>query len=316
MLVVSLMRLDDQETRLQEAFPHVDFKFYKHPSQLPEEVHQQMDVLISYHPEVDAAFIENAPNLKWIAWYATGVNRLPFETLKKREIQLTNARGVHAQQLTEFLFAYILDDYKELKSIYEEQQARIYNHKRVTPSVKGQHILFLGTGKIPQRASQIAKILGMKTIGLNTTGHAAEYFDETYPISERHHIYKEVDIVVNLLPETTDTRYLLTVEDFKAMNQHTLFVNLGRGTIAQESVIVDALKNKSIRKAYLDVFEQEPLESDSELYQLDNVFLTPHISGSHVDNKKLATDIFSNNLKSFLSNGNLIENKVNIDRGY
>lgn len=316
MLVVSLMRLDDQETRLQEAFPHVDFKFYKHPSQLPEEVQQQMDVLISYHPEVDAAFIENAPNLKWIAWYATGVNRLPFKTLKKREIQLTNAGGVHAQQLTEFLFAYILDDYKELKAIYEEQQARIYNHKRVTPSVKDQSILFLGTGKIPQRAAQVAQTLGMKTIGLNTTGHAADHFNETYPISERQHVYKKADIVVNLLPETADTRYLLTAEDFKAMNQHTLLVNLGRGTIAKEAVIVDALKNKSIRKAYLDVFEQEPLASDSELYQLDNVFLTPHISGSHVDNKKLATDIFSNNLKSFLNNGDLIENKVNIDRGY
>ncbi|UXS30114.1 hypothetical protein MUA33_04715 [Staphylococcus delphini] len=93
MLVVSLMRLDDQETRLQEAFPHVDFKFYKHPTQLPEEVQQQMDVLISYHPEVDAAFIENAPNLKWIAWYATGVNRLPFETLKKKRDSIDQCRG-------------------------------------------------------------------------------------------------------------------------------------------------------------------------------------------------------------------------------
>ncbi|QHW36779.1 hydroxyacid dehydrogenase [Staphylococcus ursi] len=316
MLVVSLMRLDDQEVKLQEAFPNVDFKFYKHPSQLPEEVQQQMDVLISYHPEVDEAFIENAPQLKWIAWYATGVNPLPFEILKKREIQLTNAGGVHAQQLTEFLFAYILDDYKELKAIYEEQQARIYNHKRVTPSVKDQHILFLGTGKIPQRAAQVAQTLGMKTIGLNTTGHAADHFDETYAISERQHVYEKADIVVNLLPETVDTRYLLTAEDFKAMNQRTLFVNLGRGTIAKEAVIVDALKNKMIRKAYLDVFEKEPLESNSELYQLDNVFLTPHISGSHVDNKKLATDIFSNNLKSFLNNGDLIENNVNIDRGY
>lgn len=316
MLVVGLMRLDDQEARLQEAFPEVEFKFYKHPSELPKEVQQEMDVLISYHPEVNETFIENAPKLKWVAWYATGVNSLPFETLKEKGIKLTNAGGVHAQQLTEFLFAYILDDYKELKEIYAEQQEKVYNHKRVTPSVKDQHILFLGTGKIPQRAAQVAQTLGMKTLGLNTTGHAANYFDETYPISERQQVYEKADIVVNLLPETDDTRYLLTGEDFKAMNNHTLFVNLGRGTITTEAVIVDSLKNKAIRKAYLDVFEQEPLDSNSELYQLDNVFMTPHISGSNADNMKLATDIFSNNLKSFLNNGELTENEVNVDRGY
>ncbi|MEJ7442982.1 hydroxyacid dehydrogenase, partial [Staphylococcus warneri] len=88
--------------------------------------------LISYHQEVNETFIENAPKLKWIAWYATGVNSLPFETLKEKGIQLSNAGGVHAQQLTEFLFAYILDDYKELKEIYAEQQEKVYNRKRVT----------------------------------------------------------------------------------------------------------------------------------------------------------------------------------------
>lgn len=316
MLVVGLMRLDDEEARLRKAFPDVEFKFYKHPSELPKEVQQEMDVLISYHPEVNETFIENTPKLKWVAWYATGVNSLPFKTLKEKGIKLTNAGGVHAQQLTEFLFAYILDDYKELKEIYAEQQQKVYNHKRVTPSVKGEHILFLGTGKIPQRAAQVAQTLGMKTLGLNTTGHAANHFDETYPISERQQVYEKADIVVNLLPETEDTRYLLTTEDFKVMNDHTLFVNLGRGTIATEAVIVDSLKNKAIRKAYLDVFEQEPLDSNSELYLLDNVFMTPHISGSHIDNKKLATDIFSNNLKYFLNNGELTENEVNVDRGY
>lgn len=316
MIVVSLMRLDEQELRLKEAYPDVTFHFYKHPSELPHDIQKEMDVLITYHAEVNQTFIEKATNLKWIAWYATGVNTLPFETLNERGITLTNAGGVHAQQLTEFLFAYILDDYKELKEAYSEQQERIYNHKRVTPSVSEQRILFLGTGKIPQRAAQVAKVLGMETIGLNTTGHEADYFDRTYPLARRQEIYSSADIIVNLLPETEETYHLLKREDFQAMNQHTLFINIGRGTITKEAVLVDSLKDHEIRKAYLDVFDKEPLEATSKLYDLDNVYITAHISGNRDDNKKQATDVFLNNLENFLNNGEVNENVVDVNKGY
>ncbi|MBI5974705.1 phosphoglycerate dehydrogenase [Staphylococcus canis] len=316
MLVVSLMRLGDEENRLKETFPEVDFEFYKHPSELPKTTQEKMDVLITYHAEVDEAFIEAASNLKWIAWYATGVNALPLQKIKEAGISLTNAKGVHAQQLTEFLYAFILDDYKELKEVYNEQKEKVYNSKRTTQSIEDQVIMFLGTGVIPQRAAEIAKAFNMKTIGLNTTGHKVENFDRTYSLDERQSVYKEADIVVNILPETKDTHYLLTKTDFEHMNDHTLFVNIGRGTIVEEAILVEVLKNKLIRKAYLDVFEQEPLDSDSKLYQLDNVYLTSHIAGNGETNKKKSTDIFINNFKNFLNKNELIENVVDLDKGY
>lgn len=316
MLVVSLMRLGEEESRLREAFPDVTFEFYKHPSALPHASQNEMDILITYHQEVDEAFIQQSPSLKWIAWYATGVNTLPFQTLKEKNIQVTNAKGVHAQQLTEFLFAFILDDYKELKEVYEEQKQHEYNGKRVTTSIENEVMLFLGTGKIPQRAAQVAQVFGMKTIGLNTSGHEADYFHETYPLNERQNVYKEADIIVNLLPETEETYHLLTDDDFRQMNDKTLFINIGRGTIAKEETIVTALEKQWIRKAYLDVYEEEPLDPSSKLYQLDNVFLTSHITGSHKTNKHKATDIFEHNLTHFLNNDELVENVVDISRGY
>ncbi|MFO3689511.1 phosphoglycerate dehydrogenase [Staphylococcus felis] len=316
MLVVSLMRLGDQEERLRKQFPDVAFEFYKHPSVLPGEVQEKMDVLISYHAEVDEEFIESSPNLKWIAWYATGVNTLPFKLINQKGIQVTNAKGVHAQQLSEFLFAFILDDYKQLKEVYKEQEQQVYNSKRTTQSIENQVILFLGTGVIAKRAAQVAKVFGMKTIGINTSGRKVDQFDQTFLLRERATIYQEADIIVNLLPETKETYHLLTSEDFKAMNAHTLFINIGRGTITKEDTIVSALKNKWIRKAYLDVFEKEPLNDNSELYDIDNVYLTSHITGNGENNKSKATDIFINNLKSFLNKKPLIENLVNIDKGY
>lgn len=316
MRVVSLMRLGDQEQRLQETFPNVDFEFYKHPSYLPESSLKEMDILMTYHKEVDASFIDKAKNLKWLMWFATGVNTLPFDALRKRNIQVTNAKGVHAQQLTEFLFAYILDDYKEMKETYEEQLSKIYNHKRTTASIAGETILFLGTGVIPKRAAQIAQVFGMKTLGLNTNGHAVEGFDETYPLSERTGIYAKANIVVNVLPETEETTFLLQKSDFDKMNTRTLFINIGRGTVVKENVLVQALKEKNIRKAYLDVYENEPLTDESGLYELDNVVMTSHITGNAKYNKTKATDIFINNLQSVLNNEGLIENVVDLNKGY
>lgn len=316
MLVVSLMRLGDEEARLREQFPEVAFEFYKYPGELPAETQKNMDVLISYHGAVDESFIDAAPNLKWIAWYATGVNSLPLEKLHERGIKLTNGKGVHAQQLSEWLFAYILDDFKQLKAVYEEQLNKLYNRKRLTRTLDSTTILFLGTGAIPQRAAQIAKVFGMKTIGLNTTGHEVTHFDETYSLAERNNIYSQADIVVNVLPETKETYHLLTIDDFEAMDSETLFINIGRGTIASTDVLVKALKEKMIRAAYLDVFEEEPLTEDSPLYTLDNVFLTSHITGNGADNKVKATQILKNNLPHFLNNGSLIENIVDLNKGY
>lgn len=316
MRIVSLMRLGDQEQRLQEMFPNVDFEFYKHPAYLPETSQKEMDILITYHKEVDASFIQKAQNLKWIMWYATGVNTLPFESLKERKIQVTNAKGVHAQQLTEFLFAYILDDYKEMKETYEEQLSKVYNHKRTTSSIANDTILFLGTGVIPQRAAQVAQMFGMKTIGLNTNGHPEEGFHETYPLSERNIIYPKAKIIVNVLPETESTKYLLKDDDFVNMDAQTLFINIGRGTIVEENVLVHALKEKKIRKAYLDVFEREPLTPESDLYSLKNVVLTSHITGNAQHNQIKATDIFINNLKRFLNHQPLNENIVDLNKGY
>ncbi|QLK86362.1 phosphoglycerate dehydrogenase [Staphylococcus sp. 17KM0847] len=316
MLVVSLMRLKEEEDKLCEQFPNVDFKFYKHPAELPKEIQRKMDVLISYHQVVDEQFIDDAVNLKWIAWYATGVNSLPLKKLRERGIRLTNAKGVHAQQLSEWIFAYILDDYKAMKEVYKEQQERQYNSKRLTQSLNDATILFLGTGVIPQRAAQIAKVFGMKTIGLNTSGHSVEHFDKTYPLSERKHLYKEADIIVNVLPETSETYHLLTAYDFKAMNEHSLFINIGRGTITETNILVKAMKEKWIRAAYLDVFEEEPLTPDSPLYKIENVFLTSHITGNGSQNKMKATKILIKNLNSFLNCDALIENEVDLTKGY
>ena len=100
------------------------------------------------------------------------------------------------------------------------------------------------------------------------------------------------------------------------MDNNALFINVGRGTIVDEEVLINVLKDRLIRHAYLDVFEKEPLSKDNPLYDLDNVTITAHITGNDSNNNKEATDIFKKNLEHFLNNYDVIENKVDLDYGY
>lgn len=317
MKVVTLMRLKDQEERLKETFPNMEFTFYKHPNLADEEVLKDADVLVSYHSEVDESFLDKCKQLKLIAWFATGVNQLPLDYINKRNIKLTNAKGVHAIQIAEFIFAYILNDIKLFKETYESQKKRAFNHKLSPDSINDKTILFLGTGKIPERTAEVAKAFNMKVIGINTTGHDVSGFDEVYSIEERRQVFNKADFIVNVLPETEDTIHLLQKADFEHMKADAHFINVGRGTVVKEAVLVEALINKEIRFASIDVFEVEPLPATSKLYDMDNVFITAHISGNDRNNLKRSTDILVENLNQII-NGNLksLFNEVNSKAGY
>lgn len=317
MKVVTLMRLKDQEERLISAFPNIEFTFYKYPGEADERVLAEADVLVSYHSELNQMLLEKCKNLKLIAWYATGVNRLPLDYIEERGIILTNAKGVHAIQIAEFVFAYILNDIKLFKETYEAQKRHAFLNKLTPDSINEKTILFLGTGKIPQQTAKIARAFNMNIIGINTDGRHIDGFDEVYSIEERRHVFARADFIVNVLPETKETIHLLDEEDFKAMNNHAHFINVGRGTIISEAVLVEALKKEEIRFASIDVFEEEPLVETSQLYDMDNVMITPHITGNDKNNLIRSTDILIDNLKQLADKKNsTFKNVVNTKQGY
>jgi len=158
--------------------------------------------------------------------------------------------------------------------------------------------------------------MGMNVIGINTTGHEVTNFSKTYAMKDLDDVLPIADIVVNTLPETNETIHLLDRHEFEVMKGNVLFINVGRGTIVKENILIDALKHNQIRHACLDVFENEPLAPDNGLYHLDNVTITAHITGNGSENKIEVTEIFKKNLESILNKGNLIENEVNPDSGY
>lgn len=316
MKVVGLNRMREVEDELKDKFPDVSFKFYKNAAEIPLEDRQELDILVGYDGNVDEDFLKNCPNLKWLAWFATGVNNLPLQYIKNNKILLTNGRGVQAKQLSEFVIAFILDDYKKMSISYENQKNHIYDSTITGKRLAHNTLLFLGTGAIAQRTAKLAQSFNMKVIGLSKSGKEKNYFDEVYKINALNEVLPYADIVVNALPETQETIHLLHKQHFELMKDNALFINIGRGSIVKEEILINVLKDKVIRHAYLDVFENEPLSSDSPLYEIDNVTITAHITGNDYNAKYDLLEIFFNNLSSFLTKGKLNENIVDVEKGY
>ncbi|TDM39241.1 hydroxyacid dehydrogenase [Macrococcoides goetzii] len=316
MKVISTIDLKELIDELREQYPEHQFIQREGFDLLTDEDIQTMEVIITYDSKLNETIINKAKNLKWIAWYAAGVNKLPLSLINDKGITLTNARGVHKIQISEYIFSYIMTDYKNVIPYYELQQEKGYKTKICHKELFEQTITFIGTGEIPQYAAHIAKAFGMKVIGLNTDGRKISGFDEVYAIDDRAKAFVQSDIIVNVLPETDKTIDLLTIEDFQKMGEDALFINVGRGTITKEEVLIKALQDKIIRKACLDVYYNEPLEPTNPLYALDNVIMTPHITGNSVHYNRRATEIFKKNLSVGVENKADFVNKVDISKGY
>ncbi|MDM7863780.1 NAD(P)-dependent oxidoreductase [Staphylococcus borealis] len=316
MKIVSLKRLGEIESVLKSDYPELEFYFFKKAEDIPKALKEELNILIGYDGGVDANFINECPNLKWISWYATGVNSLPLETIKKRNIILTNSRGVQAKQVSEFVLAFILDDYKKMRTSYINQINKVYDSRLTGKRLSGERVLILGTGSLAQQTVKLLKPFNMTIVGISRSGKFKEGFDCIYKIEELEKNLNKADIIINTLPETNETYHLLLEKHFELMNDECLFINVGRGTVVNEKTLIKALSQNQIRHAYIDVFENEPLKPDNALYNIDNVTLTAHISGNDKNIKRDATKLFKKNLDYFLNKNDVIENKVDLYHGY
>src|SRR5699024_9842971 len=148
---------------------------------------------------LDEDFLKECPNLKWLAWYATGVNNLPLDYINNHNILLTNGRGVLAKQMSEFIMAFILYDYKKMKVSFINQTNKKYNSKLTGNTVRGDKPVFLGTCSIDQKTATVANAMDMTVQGVNTTGHLVDGFSKPYTINHLSQALEEADIVVNTL---------------------------------------------------------------------------------------------------------------------
>jgi len=254
-------------------------------------------------------------NLKWIQTFSAGVNTLPLQEIKERGILLTNSSGVHGPQMTDHIMGMILSFSRALLPSIRNQNEKNWKVDYPLSELTGKEMLIVGAGSIGQLLAKKAKAFDMNVVGLKRTVEDLENFDEVRPLNELQRSMKTADYVVILAPLTKETRGLIGKEELALMKEDAVLINLARGPLVDEGELIKALKEKKIRGAGLDVFSREPLPSDSPLWELDNIILTPHLGGfSDVSNER-SIELISENIRRYYA-GEKLKNIVNLELGY
>ncbi|MCD6465248.1 D-2-hydroxyacid dehydrogenase [Candidatus Bathyarchaeota archaeon] len=264
---------------------------------------------------IDRELFLAAKNLKWIQVLTAGVNRLLFPELVESQVLLTNASGIHRIPISEIVMAMALALAKKLHKYIQFKNEGLWK-KVQTEELAGKTMGILGLGSIGMETAWKAKCFDMRVLALKKRPiRRPTYIDEVLGPEDLDYLLRESDFLVITVPLTDETYHMIGERELRMMKPTAYLINVARGAIIDTRALIKALKEGWIAGAALDVFEEEPLPKDSELWKLDNVIITPHIAGMSIHYDERAVEIFCKNLKRFLENKPLI-NLVDKKAGY
>ncbi len=258
-----------------------------------------------------------APRLRWIQLTSAGADRLLDSGFIEGGITVTTVSGLHATPIGEYVLCVMLMFAKGAPR-FMRAQAR-HEWLRYLPSeLRGKTVGVVGMGHIGEEVARLSKAFGCRVLATKrslTPASSNEHADELLPAARLPLLLGESDYVVIAVPLTSETRALIGARELAAMKPGAVLVNIARGAVVDEAALVAALRDGRIAGAALDVFEQEPLPPESPLWDLENVVLSPHISGGTEIYNERAVDIFADNLRHYLR-GEPLRNIVDPARGY
>ncbi|MGG3927755.1 D-2-hydroxyacid dehydrogenase [Metabacillus fastidiosus] len=275
------------------------------------------EIIVGWKKEIAEHAIQPNSKLRWFQSWSAGINKLPLESFKELNIILTGASGVHAYPVSETIFALMLALTRKIDTYVKNQREKKWHHSGLSLEMHEKTVGIIGVGAIGKETAKISKAFGMRVLGVRHSGKRDEYIDEMFKLDELDSIIPLCDYIVITLPLTEETYHLFGAKQFQLMKKSAFFINIGRGNIIVEQELIKALQQKAIAGAGLDVFEKEPLSEDNPLWNLENVIITPHSSGSteHYA-KRVIEDIFIPNLQSYLSGETLPINLIDYEKGY
>lgn len=248
--------------------------------------------------------LDACPNLKWLHIFSAGSDGNAYRKLQARGVAVSTSPAASGKAVATSALAGILALNKRLPWHYANQQARAW---RAMPDelsplpLDRQTAVLVGTGHVGTVLATCLQALGMRTIGVNRSGKAVEGFDETMPLGQLDGLIGLADWLVICCPLTDETRNLVDAGRLAGLRREAHLVNVGRGGIVDESALIAALRAKRIAGAYLDVFENEPLSAESEIWTLDNVIATPHSAARISDFNDRVFACFLDNLRRWLA---------------
>ena len=271
-----------------------------------------------YRPQSDG-LPRRAPNLRWIQFSSSGVGRFVEEMgLAHTPIVVTNAAGVHATPLAEFVLFAMLYFAKQLPRVLAYQRRHHWEPFAVR-NVCGSTLGLVGLGAVGCEIARLGRAIGMRVVAVRRTaervGSDVPGVEAVYSPDRLWDLLAESDYVTLILPHTRQTAGLLGKAELAAMKPGAVLINIARGAIVDEPALIEALRSGRLGGAALDVFAREPLPAESPLWDMPNVLITPHTISTAEDENELVVDLFCDNLRRFLA-GEPLRNVFDRTRGY
>lgn len=254
------------------------------------------------------------PSLKWVQLCSTGFGDNVNRHILDGSVVLTNAPGLHTHAIAESVLAAMLEHAKRFRLRRLDQAERAWRQRRGDELLE-KTVLIVGLGRIGRRVAGLCSAFGMRVIGTRRRMESLQGVDVIFAPGDLVQYIPEADYLVMAAPLTPETENMLDDAEFEAMKESAYLVNVGRGGTVRESAMLSALREGRIAGAYLDVFVQEPLPSDHELWGMDNVFINPHDSHSSPRIGDRMVDIFCGNLEHYVR-GEPLENVCDPAFGY
>jgi phosphoglycerate dehydrogenase-like enzyme len=305
----------------------------RHFPDVPDSVYAEAEVLytIRHFPEP-----EQAPRLRWIQLHSAGVEHtLHRPIVQAEDIEVTSASGIHATPIAEYCicmmlaFMYQVPRMIQLKAEanWPENQYDIFEPH----GLRGLTVGIVGYGSIGREVARIADALGMVVLATKqdltqlrddegyiesgTGDPNGDIPERLYPPQALGSMVRDCDFLVVATPLTEATHHLIDETILQQMKSSAVLINVARGNVVDEAALISALAAEQIGGAALDVFSEEPLPPTSPLWNLDNVIMSPHVSGNNARYHERAAALFYENLRRYIDKRPLL-NRIDRERGY
>lgn len=278
------------------------------PEQLRDALTDTVDVTIidastnslePYDAVVTMAYHDSyLEEVHWIHSIQAGVDRFPFDELRKHGVTLTNSSGIHGPAVGETVVGYMLSFARRLLPAVKSQVHREWSPPAWDDAytLADERCCIVGVGALGRGIVDRASALGLDVVGVRRTGEPLDGVRTVYTPDDLHTAIQDSKFVVLAVPLVDETRNLMSTEEFAVMRDDAILINVARGPVVDQEALVGALEAGTLDGAALDVFEAEPLPEDSPLWGFEEVLITPHCAGFTEDYYRNVADLVQENL--------------------
>lgn len=260
------------------------------------------------HADTYMRVVLDAPHLDWFHTSSAGIDHPVFSMITDRGARLSTGSGAAATPIAQHVVMLLLALSRDLPGLVADQRSRQWRTDRRFVDLEERTVGIVGMGPIGLETARLCRALGMHPIGMRRNVRGDEPCP-TWTFDRLDELLATVDDLVLAVPLTADTRRLIGQRELGLLRPGARLLNVGRGELVDEAAMVDALRSRHLAGAGLDVTTVEPLPTESELWGLDNVIITPHVSGETPLTDRRGAALFAENVSRYLR-GEVLHNEV------